>query len=161
VAADYEKLSSTDQALLHSPYVIGTLSCLRDVAGWLEEKSDEEAVVAYVFEDGIKGSGRLTDAFSGTSPEMRERYRYRSLTFGGKRDFLPLQAADLLAYETYRVMPRERGQSSRPVRKSLMSLLNGVDLRGLYWTPLGLRQLVEGIRADAESRGLTLLSAET
>ena len=41
-----------------------------------------------------------------------------SLTFGGKGDFVPLQAADALAYESYKALDNQRFGKGR-TRKSL------------------------------------------
>jgi hypothetical protein len=65
--------------------------------------------VAYVFETGAVGRHEAAKIFAANlnNPESRENNRLLSLSFQGKREFAPLQAADILAYELHRELPRQ------------------------------------------------------
>ncbi len=67
--------------------------------------------IAYVFESGSKGAGQVLRVFqyNMNEPVQREKTRVLSLRFEDKRDFLPLQASDILAYELYKESHRQRG----------------------------------------------------
>jgi hypothetical protein len=74
------------------------------------EKLDAQypsARIAYVFEAGTRGSGEIQKTFDWnyTDREQRPKLKLLSLKFEGK-EFAPLQAADILAYELYRYFPR-------------------------------------------------------
>jgi hypothetical protein len=56
-------------------------------------------------------------------PENREKYKLLSLKFEDKRGFSPLQAADILAYEVYRQLPKFVGIDQHPVREELKQLV--------------------------------------
>jgi hypothetical protein len=51
----------------------------------------------------------------------RREMRVNSIVFRDKRE-TPLQAADLLAYEMYKHLPRQLGTDARPVRYTLREL---------------------------------------
>ena len=75
-------------------------------------------------EAGAKGSGALQLIHTEDSkiPEWQDAYRIVSLSFRRKREFLPLQAADIFAYELYKQSARVFGQEKRPVRYPLTQL---------------------------------------
>lgn len=85
---------------------------------YLEER------LAYVFEAGARGGGQVAKAFSKAYniPEQRREYRLMSFELGGKEDFPPLQAADILAYELYKHWSRQFGNETRPKRYPLDKL---------------------------------------
>mgnify|MGYP001577752440 CR=1 FL=1 len=68
-----------------------------------------EAWFAYFLEAGAVGRGQILDTFSKNQahPTLKEEFRVISLDFVDKRDFLPLQAADILAYELYKHYPNQ------------------------------------------------------
>jgi hypothetical protein len=52
----------------------------------------------------------------------RVNLRLLSIAFEDKRLFPPLQAADLLAYELHKQLPRQLGIETRPIRYTLREL---------------------------------------
>jgi hypothetical protein len=83
------------------------------------------AKIAYVFESGGVGSGQILSVFkmNESDPENREHFKLLSLRFENKRDFAPLQAADILAYELYRNIPKRAGADGTPPRRELVQLV--------------------------------------
>ena len=82
-----------------------------------------ERFVDYVFEDGASGRGQLRKVAGdilADEPSRRDM-RVSSFAFRSKSE-APLQAADLLAYELHKHLPRELGQEDRPVRYTLRRL---------------------------------------
>ena len=57
---------------------------------------------------------------------MKDRLGFASLTLGTKAAHVPLQAADIFAYETFRHYPRWTGTESRPGRYPLDVLFRGI-----------------------------------
>jgi hypothetical protein len=91
------------------------LRAIDDVNPW-------DARVAYVFESGAVGMGQIQKVFqyNKKDPEQEKVLRLLSLRFGDKRNFGPLQAADILAYELYRQLPRQIGLDPRPPRTAIL-----------------------------------------
>jgi hypothetical protein len=77
-----------------------------------------DAWMAYVFESGAQGAGQVLHLFEANQrdPKEQEYFRLLSLRFENKRQFVPLQAADMLAYELYRHLPTVLGADPRPAR---------------------------------------------
>jgi hypothetical protein len=118
------------------PYGAAASMCFLDVADRMRP-SYPSARIAYVFESGGPGHGQILSVFemNDSLPENREHFMLLSLKFENKRDFAPLQAADILAYEIYRHLPRHVGTDSRPVRSELRHLVpdNEQSIKGWGW----------------------------
>ena len=112
--------------------------------------------VNYVFESGAKGSGQILKVFNSNVRylEMKERYRLLSLRFEDKRALLPLQAADIIAYELYKEMPRQLKKHGREVRYPL-SALSTIPRSWGWLEDKELRKWSEilSIRTDLEDSG--------
>jgi hypothetical protein len=94
------------------------MRCFFEVADSLEEV-DPAAAVAYVMDGGVKGKGQLVKAYE--LNRRQSEWRILSLRFEDDRLFVPLQAADILAYELYREYTRQI-DSKWPMRPHLKSL---------------------------------------
>lgn len=106
-------------------FSIAGVMCFDDVAELLRrQRLGGEAQVAYVYEIGDIGAGQFMKVFQDNErdPEQKRKYRLLSLRFENKRQFLPLQAADILAYELYKESPRALGIERRPARYPLTFL---------------------------------------
>jgi hypothetical protein len=102
-------LTGTARERSGGPYGLAAVACAMEVAEIL--RADEEAVADYVFENGALGRGQLAKVLrdNAGSPEARNWSRIASVRFEDKRRYLPLQAADILAYELYKHLPRHLG----------------------------------------------------
>jgi hypothetical protein len=80
--------------------------------------------MALVFEEGARGSGYVRKGFGELNRSFAD-YGLSSLSFAGKADFEPLQAADILAYEIFRHCLKVYGDDQRPARYPLRRLLDG------------------------------------
>lgn len=134
---------------------VAAIACIMDLGELLRELKIGGSI-AYVFEAGTRGIGEFARVFGSVlkDPENKEYFRLLSLRFEGKQDFLPLQAADLLAYELYRELPRKAGWEQKSVRYPLTALA-AVPRRWGYYDEGELRKLFEilSIRAAAEDSG--------
>ena len=75
--------------------------------------------IAYVFESGDVGFGQALKLFQANKadPKQEESLHLLSLRFEDKRQFVALQAADILAYELYQHFPRQLGLDPREPRR--------------------------------------------
>lgn len=90
------------------PYGLAANCCIMDAAEYLR-KENPEGWLRYTFESGARGAGEVLKNFqlNMRTPQQKDHYRLLGLSFEDKRQFLPLQAADILAYELYRHLPRQ------------------------------------------------------
>ncbi len=126
-------------AICGGPYGLAASACMIDMAENLQE-IEVEARVAYVFESGSEGARQMGRVFQANlkDQERREKLGLSSQRFENKRDFLPLQAADILAYELYKQTPKDLQLEDTPSRYPLRFLadiphrwgfLDGYELR--------------------------------
>ncbi|HYP25074.1 MAG TPA: DUF3800 domain-containing protein [Blastocatellia bacterium] len=85
------------------PYAVCGQLCLMRLRRWADKHDYQEAIPLF-FEDGAHHKGQLLTAFDliKKHPKLNRPYRVSSLTFLDKRKHPALQAADILAYATYR-----------------------------------------------------------
>ena len=114
-------LSGLAKAICGDAYGLAAIACFRSLAqiavridGWVE----------YVMESGTRGSGALLKihAVGSEEPGWLDNNRIVSLSFQNKRFFLPLQAADILAYELFKHLPNQMQGRVRPDRYPLQQL---------------------------------------
>ena len=92
---------------------------------------DDVSPITYVFEAGHAYEPEARDFVrqASLSPEMREMYRYNGDTFLPKTEAVPLQAADLLAWETAKFKVETLDRSERAIRLSLAALWKAAPKR--------------------------------
>lgn len=103
--------------------------CLMKVEQWCDKKKYKGRVF-YVFEAGTRGQGQIDIAMRlfYRNPEYRRRFRLQGWTFYDK-SMIPLQAADLLAYEVFKTSEeRYIKKSKRDFRPSAAHLFKNADL---------------------------------
>jgi len=88
--------------------------------------------VAVFFEDNDYKS-EITALWDNWLKKHDPQGRLISLNFAGKKDMVPLQAADFLAYESYKEIDRVRFARPRPKRKSLELVEAAGNVRALMW----------------------------
>ncbi len=116
----YEVVDAQARSLLGTPYSFCAEWCLIMVYRQLTKARNKDRV-AYFFESGCRGLERLLQ--QNQIDQWRAAHQVLSLSFGNKKDFLPLQAADILAYETTKQSVRHVGLDSRPRRLLMENLL--------------------------------------
>lgn len=108
-------------------YAAGVYMCLNLVSYWVEE-CNRSLPILYIFENGAQGkeeARHLLEEFK-TTPHLRKRHLIHDYRFEDKKnpDFVPLQAADFLAYESYRQLDNRVLEGvKRPERGALSCLL--------------------------------------
>jgi len=129
-------------------YTFAVSDCLKQVAEWVKDYRRAE-LIQYVFECGAEGQAEVNEAFREIyeDTDLRERYHLEGWSFADKRNVVQLQAADLLAYESFKHMDnRIVGGVKRDMRKSLYDLLRqsgGTPHYSNYWRKENLTELSE------------------
>jgi hypothetical protein len=113
-------------------YGLAAISCFYDSCTAVRA-SHPDAKIAYVFEAGAEGHGQVLKVFDDmfSRREMREAHKMLSLKFEGKTSFAPLQAADILSYELYRLLPVQLREISVPPRINVLTELRQCPIN--YW----------------------------
>lgn len=142
-------------------YAAGVWTCLNMVSAWAEARTEVD-LIHYVFEEGADGRHEAEMMLRKLKKEPldRQKYRIRDYSFESKRDpnFVPLQAADFLAYESYRHIDNRivqgikthKGKPLEP-RGALRCLLRADDPRYTNVHPLDLPLPYHGIWLDKDS----------
>jgi hypothetical protein len=89
------------------------------------EKSGSSESVIYAFEAGHPRAAEARDFMRAAvkNPEVKSRYRHAGDSFPPKSQAVPLQAADMLAYEWAKFRDETCERNIRAPRKSLVALL--------------------------------------
>lgn len=148
VRRDLDALSKQDRNKFGNIYRYCAITCMARICQWLDEQDIKESV-DYVFELGDDGQGPFWVMINEVihRRDFRERFRVNSVNFMTKLQAPGLQTGDIAAYETCKHVPRVMGEETRPIRKSLETLLARVPHRGGFLTLTEIRQYI----TDTES----------
>jgi hypothetical protein len=125
VVEDYNKLIPPNTQIwigFGEPHVFVVIGCMKDIGKWQKSKHINKPV-HYIFEKGSGYDSMLKRVFEGLDGEQIKFYRVNdTVTFAGK-NVLPLQAADMLAYENrLELCRRLNPENRRKPRESLKNL---------------------------------------
>jgi tryptophanyl-tRNA synthetase len=115
-----------------------------------------DARVAYVYESGAMGHGQVSKVFNDNLNDATRKNDFSLLSIGfqPKKDFLPLQAADIRAYELYKQLPKELKLSEIAARYPLKFLADIPHRWGfLDGNELKIHADLLSIRAELEDTG--------
>ena len=104
-------------------YGLASIGCWHNLA--LRAKDQRiDGYIGFMMEKGCRGAGALLSIYRNESrePDWVANNRIVGLSFDDKRVFLPLQAADILAYEIHKQARRQFGGELRPTRYPLKQL---------------------------------------
>lgn len=109
------------------PYSLCSYLCLLGSRHWAE-RTGYSGDIAYLFESGHRSAAQshkiMNTLFS--DEDLRQLFRYGSHTFCDKRKFIPLQAADILAWQ-WRKWVKDQSSGQTKPRADLLSLIEGVQ----------------------------------
>jgi len=125
----YEGLTAAQRARIGHPYRFCGALCIMSLSKMLQSINTFEPV-AYVFEAGDTGSGELKRTVDSLSKEKMRDLQVKSFAYGDKDEFIQLQAADVMAYETAKAGLRDIGADHRVHRKSLRAIGNVLPAAG-------------------------------
>ncbi len=106
-AEDFKMLTSEEQKALVSPHVFAAKNCMKAVGFWAAENIINHPVIAYIFEEGSPQDKQLNRLVESLTDEDKWFFRMASLTFAKKKLLNPLQAADVVAYESTKEVARK------------------------------------------------------
>jgi hypothetical protein len=119
---EFESLTPEQKKILINPHIFAALNCMKAVGFWAAE-SILNHPMAYTFELGSHYQGQLKTLLANLSDEDRFFFRFGSLTFADKKLTRPLQAADMVAYESTKEIARKLDSfNERPARLSGINL---------------------------------------
>jgi hypothetical protein len=124
----YEQVFSPEaKAYVGGAYGLAAMQC-QMVLGQVLRLTGVEGMIDYVFESGAEGVGQVAHAFNEIirEPGAQNHFRPLSVAFRDKRQFAPLQAADILAYELHKQSPRDWGIDQTPPRPFPLRTLSAV-----------------------------------
>jgi hypothetical protein len=124
-AEDFRGLSERDRALVDDPYYLAFLACVAIPCLFIQNAPPEIKLATVFGEHSVFASKA-----AGFHQRVRDIYavgnRLYSPAFRDMREFVPLQAADIMAYELYKEADRQR---YRPEAKSRFGMIELSQLR--------------------------------
>ncbi len=121
-----------------APYIVCQQLCYQKI---LKKTATDVAFVHDRQEEYDYPAQQWFFEYKDAHPEHADRMK--SVTFSSKKDYLPLQAADLLAYETAKGLHNRLYDSERPHRKSMLALARKKRLDGGFFDKNGSKFLVD------------------
>ena len=123
VKAFRELFKGKERAAIGSPYALCALGCNLLVGEWAERNFQIEPV-AFFYDIGNKNSGEVTDTFRAEKNDPSNlAFRLGSLTFVDDKAMVPLQAADLAAYEFWKWLDEHYAGKTRHGRFPLQEII--------------------------------------
>ena len=121
-----------------TPHVFAAIGCMKSIAAWVTDSGlAKEEKIFYIFEQGATQGSALPQLFERfiNDERQREMYRLEGCAFQDKK-VMPLQAADVLAYENMSEMRRlvDPG-NTRKHRRSMLNLERPESDWGYFGTP--------------------------
>jgi|ERR1017187_1254230 hypothetical protein len=136
-----------------SAYSLCAHMCLTGVRNWADRVSFNGAV-RYVFEAGHKSQGEANGIMNRIfkSPKLRSEHRYAEHSFADKKLVLPLQAADIIAWQWFTENKRKL-IGNRPPRKDFEELMrkpmeSGANYLAVHLTERLLRDVSHPVLQD-------------
>ena len=124
VVADFDEVITQDiREGFGEPHVFAAVACMKHIAIWARKTHLKDQIL-YVFERGTVHDKTVRQVFDLTiDAESSIHYRIGGYAFHDKKELLPLQAADTLAYENMLEMRRRIDpDNNRPTRASIRNL---------------------------------------
>jgi hypothetical protein len=126
------------QDAYREPYLWSLQGCMTTIAGLVEPHLDRAEGVELVFDRRSKVAGKAINFYHAIVNDLGWSHIFKGITFGSSYDHVPLQAADILAYEAAKqILNMVIGKASRPERKSFARLVQ----RGLVDSVTAMRRV--------------------
>jgi hypothetical protein len=97
--AEFGRLTAEQKKILVNPHIFAAKNCMKAVGLWAAQ-SILNHPMAYVFESGSQYQGLFAKQLAELLEEDIGWFRLGSVTFADKKLMRPLQAADMVAYES-------------------------------------------------------------
>jgi hypothetical protein len=153
---DYDRFVSgrLREKLGTSHYTFAVQSCLAHIEAWMIDTSVAQPM-QYVFDWMEKGNGKheiidLFDDIAASNVAVNFGIEPKGYAFQHRKHIVPLQSADILAWEAYRYM-RDHHFTGKAARQSFQSMVDGVGLRTRFFDAGSLPKLVSDVTAKYEA----------
>ncbi len=113
---DFDSVVPKFPNISRTPYQLCADRCIHHLSIWME-KSPQRKDLTVIFDKGNTRAPEMIELFCENS---KPKWKCDS---ADKREEIPLQAADLIAYEVFKYKKNEIDGRPRPVRKSILTLL--------------------------------------
>ena len=136
---EYRSIIPANDVAVGGPYSFCIRVCMIAIWSWAQ-KNGFRGDFAYFLESGHRNQGEANSILSRVfdAPQLREKYRPAGHGFYDKHKVLPLQAADLLAWQWFTDSKRRLKGATVP-RKDCQALLSGQPCHTIHWTPVMLK----------------------
>ncbi len=133
-----------------SAYTLCAHACLTAVRGWAN-KTGYNGDIAYFFESGHKSQSEANALMNRLfeRKNLRDEHRYVSHTFADKGKVLPLQAADLIAWQWFTDHKRRMAGKKPEPRKDCRELMAGQPYHALHYTDEMLKGIASIVLRNA------------
>jgi hypothetical protein len=151
IDADYWRTFSKErQRLLDSPQLFCFQRVLRRIVDRQESADDSQYVAIYVDRD-VAYSGARLQQFNKIKARDKRADRFVQITFADAAKVAPLQAADLLAWETrLHLLRRAQNKPSTPRWKELLEAVPEREAIGELWDFESSEDLLAAAEEDAK-----------
>jgi len=123
IVAEHQELTTEEQYVFGHPHICAAINCVKRVAEWAKRANYLEPIL-YVFEKGSVHDKEMRRLFEKTlSDDEKSFYGINKLAIEDKRNLSPLQAADIIAFETRKEHCRQLDKNkARRERGSIRNL---------------------------------------
>ena len=147
----FRELSCQFPAPPHTPYAFCAMVCFKQLEKWTIDNAQSDAIDC-TFESGTQGHGEIAtivDELMSDEDGERLEFRLGTVKFEDKKEALPVQAADILAYEFYREAQGDGHVTGeiRQLRKSLRGLGSKV-IGGTFYGRSTLEQYIANCESN-------------
>jgi hypothetical protein len=149
VVADFERVFRPALPAGHpyrDPYIFCLQVGMERIAHHFGPYLPQSEKVACVFEERNKVAYSAARHYEAVKGHNEWGTLFGSISFGGKRDYVPLQAADVIAYESRKAMMRLIAGERTRERYSLAMLRDGLAHECSYCDAEAMEKLLEQMR---------------
>jgi len=151
---DYDQLITgrLREKLGNNHYTFAVQSCMSHINEWRHTLHDSQPY-SYVFDQMGKGKNEINRFFEdmvGNNLTIHFGIEESGWSFQDRRQELPLQAADMLAWESYKYI---RDQQPENARRSFQSILHGVQVYTRLFDGESLASFAEDVSRKYEAAG--------
>lgn len=119
-------INEMPESYIVKPYAVCSLACMDMVRRWASERGYTEPI-PYVFDRGARYSGEFNVAYNLHLKDYAaasQEFLLGTFALEDKKRFKPLQAADVLAYWSYRRNYNKVAETPIPIKYPLLKLLD-------------------------------------
>jgi len=142
--AVYPSVKDKYKGLQSSPYQLCCDLCWLNVSDWAKTVPDRRPVSVYFAQGNRFTTGSMRAYLAGcNTKKIREQFNIIEIKGVDMKSSTPAQAADFIAYETWKRWENKEKHPEIGLRKSLEALLNGNKAKGTVLKQRGIKYFLE------------------